>query len=100
MGEEGGLAKMFQEQKEVFVGKSNAEIEKSLREELGKAMTGITQTLERRISRGGLAQPSIEINPINNRIIVELPGVKDRKTVRKKIESTANLQFFELSNAN
>src|SRR5690606_18339425 len=44
----------------------------------------------------GVAQPTIQKITGSNRIFVELPGVKDRATVRRKLVTTANLEFYEV----
>lgn len=54
--------------------------------------------MQTRIDQFGVAQPNI--NPDRDRgiITVELPGVQDKERVRKKLQSTANLQFWEVYN--
>ncbi len=64
-----------------------------------QALTAFNLTFDRlrtRIDQFGVAQPSI--NPIPNRglISVELPGIKDKERVRRLLQSTANLQFWEV----
>jgi SecD/SecF fusion protein len=58
-------------------------------------MDGVEQIMERRINQFGVAQPNIQKDPANNRLYIELPGVQDEATVAEKLQSTANLQFFE-----
>jgi SecD/SecF fusion protein len=62
------------------------------------AMTQTYQVLNKRINQFGVAQPSI--NPDYNKgiITVELAGASDPERVRKYLQSTANLQFWELYN--
>ena len=48
-----------------------------------------------RIDQFGVAQPSINPNPDRGIITVELPGIKDKERVRKYLQSSANLQFWE-----
>ena len=51
--------------------------------------------MNRRINQFGVAQPNIQKDPVNNRLYIELPGVQDEATVAEKLQSTANLQFYE-----
>ena len=58
-------------------------------------MDGVEQIISRRINQFGVAQPNIQRDLSTNRLYIELPGVQDENTVAKKIQSTANLEFFE-----
>ena len=66
-----------------------------LREASNSSMAGVEKILNRRINQFGVAQPNIQKDPNKNRLYVELPGVQDEATVAEKLQSTANLQFFE-----
>jgi SecD/SecF fusion protein len=64
-----------------------------------KAKTAFDNTfkvLTTRIDQFGVAQPSINPNADKAIITVELPGIKDKERVRKMLQSTANLQFWEV----
>ncbi|MGQ0739634.1 MAG: protein translocase subunit SecDF [Bacteroidota bacterium] len=54
--------------------------------------------LNTRIDQFGVAQPYINSNPDQGIITVELPGIQDKQRVRKNLQSSANLQFWELYN--
>ncbi|MFN5911519.1 MAG: SecDF P1 head subdomain-containing protein, partial [Bacteroidota bacterium] len=71
------------------------EVESFLRKLAASSMDGVEQIMERRINQFGVAQPNIQKDPSNNRLYIELPGVQDEATVAEKLQSTANLQFFE-----
>jgi SecD/SecF fusion protein len=58
-------------------------------------MDGVEQIMSRRINQFGVAQPNIQKDGANNRLYIELPGVQDENTVAQKLQSTANLEFFE-----
>ena len=75
---------------------SNSEVETYLREQSKKAFEGTVKKLTQRIDKFGLASPNI--NPIESKgiINIELAGVTDKERVRSNLQSTANLQFFEV----
>jgi SecD/SecF fusion protein len=63
------------------------------------AIDNTFNVLQKRIDQFGVAQPNIQLNKSNGIIIVELPGVKDDpERVRKYLQATANLQFWEIYN--
>jgi len=64
------------------------------------SMDGVEEIMNRRINQFGVAQPNIQKDPASNRLYIELPGVQDEATVKEKLVSTANLQFFEVFNPN
>jgi len=66
-----------------------------LRGKVTSSLTGVENIMNRRINQFGVAQPNIQKDENSNRIYIELPGVKDKNTVRQKLQSTANLEFFE-----
>jgi len=69
-------------------------------EKVSSSMDGVEQIMNRRINQFGVAQPNIQKDPANNRLYIELPGVQDEATVASKLQSTANLQFFETYQGN
>ncbi|MEA2041717.1 MAG: protein translocase subunit SecDF [Bacteroidota bacterium] len=77
-------------------GTTDDEVLNVLREESTDAIDNSLNVLRTRIDRYGVVQPSIQKLEGNaGRIIIELPGVKDPKRVRKLLQGTANLQFWE-----
>ena len=58
------------------------------------ALDGVQTVMENRINQFGVAQPNITQDNNLNRLYIELPGVKDQATVRRRLQSTANLEFF------
>jgi SecD/SecF fusion protein len=74
---------------------SDSDIESYFRKLISSSMDGVEQIISRRINQFGVAQPNIQRDLSTNRLYIELPGVQDENTVAKKIQSTANLEFFE-----
>ncbi len=74
---------------------SNAEVLKVLKKETSSAVDRTFQILRTRIDRFGVAQPNIQKLATSGRILVELPGIKDPERVRKLLQGTAKLQFWE-----
>src|SRR5690554_1709233 len=58
------------------------------------ALDGVETIMENRINQFGVAQPNITKDNNANRLYIELPGVKDQATVRERLQSTANLEFY------
>jgi SecD/SecF fusion protein len=91
------LARLFEtSEMDGLNGKStDAEVESFLRKIAASSMEGVEDIMGRRINQFGVAQPNIQRDKVNNRLYIELPGVQDETTVAQKLQSTANLQFFE-----
>jgi len=68
---------------------------KALRREAEAALENTERILRTRIDKFGVAQPSIQKQALSGRIQIELPGVKDKSRVRRVLQSTANLEFWE-----
>ncbi len=67
----------------------------ALRREAESALSNTERILRTRIDKFGVAQPGIQKQAFSGRILIELPGVKDKERVRKVLQSTANLEFWE-----
>ncbi len=74
---------------------TNAEVLDLLRKETKVAIDNSFNIIRTRIDRFGVAQPNIQPLATAGRILVELPGVDDPKRVRKLLQGTANLEFWE-----
>jgi SecD/SecF fusion protein len=79
----------------IEIGTSDVKVIAHLRDLITKSMDGIENVMSKRINQFGVAQPNIQKDAANNRLYIELPGVQDEKTVAEKLQSTANLEFFE-----
>lgn len=77
---------------------SNNEVVSVLREETESAISNAFNVLRTRIDRFGVTQPNIQRLEKAGRVLVELPGVTDPKRVRKLLQGTANLEFWETYN--
>ena len=84
--------------KGITVNSSNNDVLKVLKEECDGAVDRSYQILGTRIDRFGVAQPNIQKMENSGRILVELPGIKDPKRVRKLLQGTAQLEFWETYN--
>ena len=73
---------------------TNDEVKNYLRGLSEGALDGVETIMENRINQFGVAQPNITQDNDKNRLYIELPGVKDQATVRDRLQSTANLEFF------
>ena len=71
-----------------------------LRDEAADAFKNTLRIITTRIDAFGLASPSINPNPAKGIINIELAGINDPERVRHYLQSTANLQFFEVYNIN
>ena len=80
---------------EINFNSTNDEVLKVIRKEAQGAIDNSFNILRTRIDRFGVTQPNIQQLGTTGRILVELPGVKDPERVRKLLQGTANLQFFE-----
>jgi SecD/SecF fusion protein len=74
---------------------TNEEVLKVIKEEADAAINNTFNILRTRIDRFGVAQPNIQKLAQRGRILVELPGVKDKDRVRNLLQSTASLEFWE-----
>lgn len=72
----------------------NSVIADILAVEAETAVSNTERILRTRIDKFGVAQPSIQ-KQLGGRIVIELPGVKDKQRVRDLLQSTANLEFWE-----
>ncbi|MBA3971320.1 MAG: protein translocase subunit SecD, partial [Bacteroidetes bacterium] len=73
---------------------SDEDVLKFLRERMDEAIETSEKTLRTRIDKFGVTQPNIQRLASSGRILIELPGVTDKKRVRKLLQGTANLEFW------
>ena len=99
---QGTLAELFATQQlkdKVNTRSTDAEVEKVLRDEVKAAIDNSYNVLRTRIDRFGVAQPNIQsLEGSMGRIMVELPGIKEPERVRKLLQGSANLEFWETYN--
>jgi SecD/SecF fusion protein len=94
----GKLAAIFStrdNQSHIKYDASNSEVETYLKDQ-GKAAVKQSYTvLNTRIDQFGVTSPNIQLQEGTNRILIELPGVKDEDRVRKLLSGTAKLEFYQ-----
>ena len=80
----------------INVQSSNETVIEVVKEEVENAIDNSFNVLRTRIDRFGVAQPNIqELEGKQGRIMVELPGIKEPERVRKLLQGSANLEFWE-----
>ncbi|MDO4214401.1 MAG: protein translocase subunit SecDF [Bacteroidales bacterium] len=93
------LAEIFATQQlkdKVNTRSTDSEVEKVLREEVAAAIDNSFNVLRTRIDRFGVVQPNIQkLESSLGRIMVEMPGIKEPARVRKLLQGSANLEFWE-----
>jgi SecD/SecF fusion protein len=94
----GKLAPFFAERsnKQIKFDDSNDKVTKYLNDQAKVAFDNTYRILRSRIEGFGLSSPNINPNPAKAIISIELAGVTDPERVRRYLQSTANLQFFEV----
>ena len=97
------LASIFATQQlkdKVYTTSTDEEVEKVLRAEVQAAIDNSFNVLRTRIDRFGVVQPNIQtLEGSMGRIMIELPGVKEPERVRKLLQGSANLEFWETYSA-
>ncbi len=83
----------------VKIDDSDNDVINKLKQSADGAISNTFNVLQKRIDQFGVAQPNIQLDKTKGIITVELPGVKDDpERVRKYLQATANLQFWEVYN--
>ncbi|MEO7922409.1 MAG: protein translocase subunit SecDF [Chitinophagaceae bacterium] len=80
----------------IDINSSDGAVQTYISSEAKDAFDRTFRVLRTRIDQFGVAQPNINPNRDKGTINVELPGIKDKERVRKYLQSTANLQFWEV----
>jgi len=79
----------------IKMGDDNENVINAVREEASEAYDRTYQIISKRIDKFGVAQPTIQKLSASERILVELPGVKEPERVRKLLKGTAQLEFWQ-----
>ncbi|GAA4340335.1 protein translocase subunit SecDF [Mucilaginibacter gynuensis] len=74
---------------------SNGEVKAYLQDQASAAVKQAYTVLDTRINQFGVVQPNIQLQQGTNRILIELPGVKDPERVRKLLQGSAKLEFYK-----
>ena len=85
----------FELREKVSLNSTNQEVESVVREEVQGAIDNSFNVLRTRIDRFGVVQPNIQKLSQTGRILIELPGIKEPERVRKLLQGSANLEFWE-----
>jgi SecD/SecF fusion protein len=97
------LAAIFATQQmkgKVSTSSSDSEVESALRAEVQSAVDNSFNVVRNRIDKFGVVQPNIQkLEGQSGRIMVEMPGIKEPERVRKLLQGSANLEFWETYNA-
>ena len=97
------LAEIFATQQmkgKVSTQSSDAEVERALRDEVQSAVDNSFNVVRNRIDKFGVVQPNIQkLEGQSGRIMVEMPGIKEPERVRKLLQGSANLEFWETFNS-
>ncbi|SFF86827.1 protein translocase subunit SecDF [Prevotella sp. KH2C16] len=97
------LAEIFATQRlqgKVSPQSSDKEVENVLREEVQSAVNNSYDVVRTRIDKFGVVQPNIQkLEGQEGRIMVEMPGIKEPERMRKLLQGSANLQFWETYNS-
>ena len=97
------LAAIFATQQmkgKVSTQSSDSEVEAALRTEVASAVDNSFNVVRNRIDKFGVVQPNIQkLEGQSGRIMVEMPGIKEPERVRKLLQGSANLEFWETYNS-
>lgn len=98
----GRLATIFATQQlkgKVSTQSTDSEVEKVLREEVQSAIDNSFNVVRNRIDKFGVVQPNIQkLEGQEGRIMVEMPGIREPERMRKLLQGSANLEFWETYN--
>ncbi len=89
----------FELKDKISLTTTNADVIKVLKTEVEGAISNSFNVLRQRIDRFGVVQPNIQ-KLGNGRILIELPGIKEPERVRKLLQGSANLEFWETYDLN
>lgn len=98
MNKLGGIFASKLGEKNISYNSSDADVKKVLNEEVNAAVENSNKVVRSRIDRFGVAQPNIQIlrgKGQIGQIMVEMPGIKEPERVRKLLQGSANLEFWE-----
>lgn len=82
-------------QEKLKYNSSNSEVEAYLKDQASVAVQQSYTVLHTRIDQFGVTQPNIQLQKSTNRILIELPGVKEPERVRKLLSGSAKLEFYQ-----
>jgi SecD/SecF fusion protein len=92
------LFSTYDKKDQIPLSATNAQVMAVLQKDISSAIDNSFNVLRSRIDRFGVVQPNIQKLVNTGRILIELPGVKDPERVRRLLQGTANLEFWETYN--
>ena len=99
----GGIFASKLKEKNISYNSTDADVKRVLNEEINVAVENSNKVVRSRIDRFGVAQPNIQVLSGKGQIgqiMVELPGIKEPERVRKLLQGSANLEFWETYTVN
>jgi SecD/SecF fusion protein len=85
----------WRENSTLFQKNDSEQVKQKLKDLSVEAIDKTQRIIESRINKFGVSQPNIQRHPISGRLQIELPGAKDKNRVRKLLQSTASLEFWD-----
>jgi SecD/SecF fusion protein len=82
---------------EINFNSTNEEVEKVIRKKTEASVNTAYEVIRARIDQFGVTQPNVQRVENSGRILVELPGIKDTERVKKLLQSSAKLEFWEVA---
>ena len=92
---DGSLSQIFRNVEKVKHGMTDDQVAEILKEEVGSMVDNSYNVLRTRIDGFGVVAPNIQKLENTGRILLELPGIKEPERVRKLLQGSANLEFYE-----
>ena len=83
-------------EEDIKAGMTNAQVKPIIERKVDESITSAFEVLRKRIDKFGVTQPNIQRIGKSSRILVELPGAKDVDRVKKLLQSTAQLEFWDV----
>ena len=99
----GGVFASKLKEKNISYTSTDADVKKVLNDEVAAAVENSNKVVRSRIDRFGVAQPNIQVlhgKGQIGQIMVEMPGIKEPERVRKLLQGSANLEFWETYSLN
>ena len=81
---------------EIESSMSNDDVKTVISRKIDESIASAFEVLRKRIDKFGVTQPNLQRLGNSGRILVELPGAKDVERVKKLLQSTAQLEFWEV----
>jgi len=84
---------------DIDISMTDEEVQNVLKRKVDESIVSAFEVLRKRIDKFGVTSPNIQRLGNSGRILVELPGAKDVDRIKKLLQSTAQLEFWDVQNA-